>query len=409
MRTILLYLFITSYISVYAEQHDVKSLVSASLANSPYIDAKNLQIKATGLMVDQARLWGNPTVSGDFGAITQNDISGFSYTFRISQPVFFPGKQKLRASLAAHNQQFEMLNLRERKQLIQFNVIQSAYRYKLTEDMLQEFQARLNRFKMLRSAIAAKPAASPEIRAQKYIIENALRNSERDYFNLQKELAIALENLRVYLNQAETPSLALPLFSENPGLDRQAVLTEVLANNLLIQKIGVQVAQAETNATLLNREAYPDINIAAYYDKDTGPFQEHRFGGGLSLPIPLFNRNQHAAAAADDYALAARKEREYALNILKRDFNSVFEEYLVSLRLIEKFPIGEVKQTNRNLQSLTAEFMRSRLATLTYADAEQRMQDSIVSAYTAQMAYVNAVLQIALFRGSDDFAAYFSK
>jgi len=409
MRTILWCLFTSLYFSVYAEQYDLMSLVVASQANSPYIDAKNLQIKAAGLMVDQARVWGNPTLSGDFGGITQNDISGFSYSFRVSQPIFFPGKQRLRASLAAHNQQFEMLNLRERKQLIQFNVIQSAYRYKLTEDMLQEFQARLNRFKMLRSAIASKPAASPEIRAQKYIIENALRNSERDYFNLQKELAIALQNLKVYLDKTENLRLDLPLFAGNAALDREAMLAEVLANNLLIQKIGVQVAQAETNSTLLSKEAYPDINIAAYYDKDTGPFQEHRFGGGLSLPIPLFNRNQHAAAAADDYALAARKEREYALSILKRDFNAVFEEYSVSLRLIEKFPIDEVQATNRNLKNLTAEFMRSRLATLTYADAEQRMQDSIVSAYMAQMAYVNAVLQIALFRGSDDFAAYFHK
>lgn len=236
-----------------------------------------------------------------------------------------------------------------------------------------------------------------------------MRNSERDYFNLQKELAIALQNLKVYLDKTENLRLDLPLFAGNAALDREAMLAEVLANNLLIQKIGVQVAQAETNSTLLSKEAYPDINIAAYYDKDTGPFQEHRFGGGLSLPIPLFNRNQHAAAAADDYALAARKEREYALSILKRDFNAVFEEYSVSLRLIEKFPIDEVQATNRNLKNLTAEFMRSRLATLTYADAEQRMQDSIVSAYMAQMAYVNAVLQIALFRGSDDFAAYFHK
>lgn len=409
MRTIIFCLFTISYASVYAEEHNVQSLISASLANSPYIDAKNLQIKAAGLMVDQARLWGNPTLSSDFGGITQNDISGFSYSFRVSQPIFFPGKQKLRAALAAHNQQFEALNLRERKQLLQFNVIQSAYRYKLTEDMLEEFQARLNRFKMLRAAIAAKPAASPEIRAQKYIIENALRNSERDYFNLQKELAIALQNLGVYFDKTENLSLKLSFFSGNTTLDRETILAEVLANNILIQKIGVQVAQAETNSTLLTREAYPDINIAAYYDKDTGPFQEHRFGGGLSLPIPLFNRNQHASAAADDYALAARKEREYAMSILKRDFNAVFEEYLVSLRLIEKFPIDQVASTNQNLKSLTAEFMRSRLATLTYADAEQRMQDSIVSAYMAQMAYVNAVLQITLFRGSDDFAAYFVK
>lgn len=293
--------------------------------------------------------------------------------------------------------------------MIQLNVLQAAYRYKLTQDLLLHFQKRLDRFKILRAAIAAKPVVSPEIRAQKFIIENALKNSERDYLNLQREQAVALQSLNVYVKVSERPELLLPVFDEIAPLDRSAVLADVTANNILIKKIGIQVSQAETNSTLLSREAYPDINIAAYYDKDTGPFQEHRFGGGVSLPIPLFNRNQHAVAAAENYAQAAQKEREYAVELLKRDFNAAFEEYMMAAQLIEKFPISQVETTNRSLQNLTHEFMRSRLTTLTYADVEQRMHDFIVSAYMAQMAYVNAVLQIALYRGADDFSKYLTK
>ena len=129
----------------------------------------------------------------------------------------------------------------------------------------------------------------------------------------------------------------------------------------------------------------------------------------MSLPIPLFNRNQHAIAAAENYAQAAQKEREYAVDILKRDFNAAFEEYLVATQLIEKFPVDQVESTNRSLQNLTHEFMRGRLTTLTFADVEQRMRDFIVSAYMAQMAYVNAVLQIALYRGAADFSVYLTK
>ena len=114
-------------------------------------------------------------------------------------------------------------------------------------------------------------------------------------------------------------------------------------------------------------------------------------------------------AAAENYAQAAQKEREYAVDILKRDFNAAFEEYLVATQLIEKFPVDQVESTNRSLQNLTHEFMRGRLTTLTFADVEQRMRDFIVSAYMAQMAYVNAVLQIALYRGAADFSVYLTK
>ena len=408
MRSII-FLSAAFFMPLSAIQYDIDHLLKASQENSAFLDAKNLQIKASGLMIDQARVWGNPTLSGDFGGITQNDTSGFSYSFRVSQPFFFPGKQKLRAAFAAYNQQLEILSLQERKQLIQFNVLQAAYRYKLTEELLHHFQKRLDRFKVLRAAIAAKPLVSPEIRAQKFIIESALKNSERDYLNLQRELAVALQSLNVYVKVTERPELVLPAFDGVAPLDRSALLSEVAANNILIKKIGIQVSQAEANSTLLSREAYPDINIAAYYDKDTGPFQEHRFGGGVSLPIPLFNRNQHAVAAAENYAQAAQKEREYAVDILKRDFNAAFEEYLVATQLIEKFPVDQVESTNRSLQNLTHEFMRGRLTTLTFADVEQRMRDFIVSAYMAQMAYVNAVLQIALYRGAADFSVYLTK
>lgn len=405
MRSII-FLSVAFFMPLSAIQYDIDNLLKASQENSAFLDAKNLQIKASGLMIDQARVWGNPTLSGDFGGITQNDISGFSYSFRVSQPFFFPGKQKLRAAFAAYNQQLEILSLQERKQLIQFNVLQAAYRYKLTEELLHHFQKRLDRFKVLRAAIAAKPVESPEIRAQKFIIESALKNSERDYLNLQRELAVALQSLSVYVKIKEPPEFLFLTFDKVTPLDRGALFAEVTANNILIKKIAIQVSQAETNSRLLSREAYPDVNVAAFYNKDTGPFQEHRFGAGVSLPIPIFNRNQHAVAAAERHAQAALKEREYAIELLKRDFNAAFEEYLVAVQILEKYPVNQVETSNLSLQNLTQEFLRGRLTTLTFADVEQRTRDFIVSAYMAQMAYVNAVLQIAFYRGADDFSTY---
>lgn len=89
MRSII-FLSVAFLLPLSAIQYDIDHLLKTSLENSAFLDAKNLQIKASGLMIDQAKVWGNPTLSGDFGTINQNDISGFSYSFRVSQPVFFP-------------------------------------------------------------------------------------------------------------------------------------------------------------------------------------------------------------------------------------------------------------------------------------------------------------------------------
>jgi len=391
---------------LYAQSRGLAEIVKMAEANSPYLEAKNLQIQASGALVDQARLWGNPTISGDLGGITQNDISGLSYSITVSQPIFFPGKQKLRAAFAAYTRDTENLSLIERKQLIQFNVIQAAYRHKLTEDLLAQFKVRLNRFRMLRTAIAAKPIVSPEIKAQKLIIENALRNAERDYLNFQKDLVIATETLKTYIGNVENHDLALPLFYEPTQLDLDAILEAALANNILVKKIEIEALKAETNSSLLSREAYPDISVDAYYSKDTGPFQEHRFGGGVSFPLPIFNRNQHAVTAANQYTVAAKKEREYAVGILRRDTAAAFEDYRLGVEMIRKFPVSEVDSTNKSLAHLTSEFVRSRLTTLTFAEVEKRMTDQIASSFMAQMAYVNALLQLSLLEGSDDLTRH---
>ena len=74
MRSII-FLSVAFFMPLSAIQYDIDNLLKASQENSAFLDAKNLQIKASGLMIDQARVWCNPTLSGDFGGITQNDIS----------------------------------------------------------------------------------------------------------------------------------------------------------------------------------------------------------------------------------------------------------------------------------------------------------------------------------------------
>jgi len=69
------------------------------------------------------------------------------------------------------------------------------------------------------------------------------------------------------------------------------------------------VAQADANATLQRRQAIPDITVTVQYEREP-PDQSNTGGVGLSLPLPIWNRNTGNWEAAK----AARSQAEAQLD-----------------------------------------------------------------------------------------------
>jgi len=391
-----LFYFFTVFNPIFLAAADLslQELLQTAEQNSPFIEAKMLQMQASGYQTEQAGLWGNPQLQGELGGIQQNDIGGFAYSLRITQPIAFPGKLGARMEFQKFNQRIDSLDLLDRRQSIAFNVVTGAYSLNTAAELLHYFAARLERFKTLRIAIAARPSVSPEIQAQKLIVENALRNAERDFLNIQKETELARERLSLYIGDQAAKTIATPYFLTPTLIEKQEIQSKTMAQNILLQRLAAQVNQTYAQSRLLKREAYPDVNFIAYFDKDTGPFLEHRFGAGLSAPIPVFNRNQHAIKAAAAYTASLEKEKRFAEDTLRRDFNMLYREYLTARAMLEKFPLSERERLSSKIKTLTRELIKGRITILSFADMEQRSHDTIMSAFTVQLSYVTAVARL---------------
>ena len=190
-------------------------------------------------------------------------------------------------------------------------------------------------------------------------------------------------------------------------MDRKLLWRETLQNTILLRKLTLLINQSKSKIDLLKKEAYPDLSISGYYSKDTGIFQEQRIGVGISIPLPLFDRNQHSVMSAQNYAKSLNKEAEYAREILQRDFNSAFEEYLAARQLIVKFSIHKMNETDIYFNNLLGEFIKGRLELLTFLEVEAKIHQAHISAYLSQQSYVHALLQIFLISGKTDFAREF--
>jgi outer membrane protein, heavy metal efflux system len=79
-----------------------------------------------------------------------------------------------------------------------------------------------------------------------------------------------------------------------------------------VRAAAAAVEGAEADATLQRALRWPDPTFQAQYEDDQSAADAHSVGVGISLPIPLFNRNQGGVRAADVALQAARRRLEQA-------------------------------------------------------------------------------------------------
>jgi len=76
-----------------------------------------------------------------------------------------------------------------------------------------------------------------------------------------------------------------------------------------------EVAQQGLKVRLAHNERHPALSFGPFYSLETAPEQEHQIGLGLSLPLPLWDRNAGNIATSE----ARRQQAEASLVATQRD------------------------------------------------------------------------------------------
>ncbi|HJQ66485.1 MAG TPA: TolC family protein, partial [Gemmatimonadales bacterium] len=135
----------------------------------------------------------------------------------------------------------------------------------------------------------------------------------------------------------------------------------------------------------------------------TRPIQDvfHYFGGGVSITLPLRNRNQGNIAAARAEANAADRRQEFLLLTVRQEVNSAFTQYDAARRSLEIFERGVRDVARRNLDVVRQTYQLGRGSVLDVI-AEQRRYIEIENGYTEALKQVyDASVDIERVIGTD--------
>jgi cobalt-zinc-cadmium efflux system outer membrane protein len=243
----------------------------------------------------KAKLFPNPKLTVNYTGLQTSDLragDNTQSTYRVDQLIELGGKRALRSSVATESLEASKLLHREAVRTL----LSSFYSlfYNLNLDLLNVTLAREDLAHYDRALDIAEKRFNAgflslvdytKLKVARIDIENSLITLENQYKNDTEQFRLLIGS-----PQQVTPS---------PGQIRKS-FREYIEEDLIdkayqhrsdLQALERQLKSGEYNISLAKAVAIPDVTVGAEYE-NFGPQQTSGVGFGVSLNIPIFNRNQ---------------------------------------------------------------------------------------------------------------------
>ncbi len=280
----------------------LRQALSLALLRNPELAAFSWEVRAREARALQASLLPNPEISVELENIGgSGEASGFDQTettIGLSQLIELGGKRgkrtrvaALESDLAAWDYEIKRLDVLTQVTQSFVGVISAQERVALNTELVRVAQRFVNIVAQRVQAGATSPAEESRARV-------ALSNAQIQLDRTQRELEAARKRL------AATWGSSDPAFQQAGGqLDTSLKILEydqllsLLSQNPEIARWAVEMKRRGAVLSLAKAQSIPDPSIGGGLRR-LNESDDNAFVVGLSIPVPIFNRNQGATEAA---------------------------------------------------------------------------------------------------------------
>lgn len=241
------------------------------------------------------------------------------------------------------------------------------------------------------------------LRARRALIEGRLQASVLKL----KQLAGIPADEPLRLGEA----LAAPLLPEPPAsLDAAVEIALRTRPDLKFTRLAEEVAHA--GYRLAKAEASPQVTAFTRYGQTSSAFDEtpigflqdrdKLFSFGVSITLPVFNRNQGAKAEAQLAITQAQKRREFAESVVRAEVASAYRRYEAAQVSFQLYEQGVIARSAQNVRTMRAAYEAGafRISELLaeqrrLIDSQREMTEALTERYRA-LAEMQAALGVTV-------------
>jgi cobalt-zinc-cadmium efflux system outer membrane protein len=382
------------------------ALVTEALEKNPELRFYEAEIAAAQAGRKTAGALANPEASAGIGQkrITGNGVSdeGVAWSVSVMQPFEWPGRLGLRKAIANRDIELAQLGYERFKVALTGRVRTLAYGWFAAQEKSAAAGEVAERFKALREVLVQRDPAGLTPLLETRVIEATELNAQRkasDALLAAQSALLELNQLRGIAPDKKILIESAPL-TFHPIVERQTLLVSARTNNFELRMRAVELAQQGFRVNLAKNERYPALSVGpTFTDEKVAGTREQTIGVGISLPLPLWNRNDGNVAAAN----ARQMQAEVSFNVTEREVQrqvlTAALTYETKLREMAKWRPDSVQHFKEAAELADRHYRLGAVPISTYVELQQQYLDAVEGLLDTKREAFEAAAQLELLTG----------
>ena len=348
----------------------LEQAVAKALAANPTLRAAALDVAIADGARRQAGVFRNPEVS----FVREGSQRGTrTQTVQLSQVLELGGKRSARIRLAERERSLAEGNLGVARTDLRADVTAAYFDALGAQERLQIAQASLDVASKAATAAEKRVAAGRVSPVEQDRAGVAQASARLDLAQAQSELSIAMHTLAAYWG--ETAAVSRPLVVPELDLAAAPSLSELqqrLDASPQLRRSRLQVEREEAQVGLDRSQRMPDVTLMVGRQKDD-EIGRTQTVLGVSLPIPLFNRNQGSLQASLSRAEKARTELEASRLRLHQSLTTAYQRAQLSREQVRTMREDILPRAQRVFDAAVTGFEAGKFSFLDVLDAQRTL------------------------------------
>lgn len=394
--------------SAKAEPVSISSLVSKVVATHPEVRFYEAEIAAGKGGQQTAATIANPELETSFGTWRIKDLSGGGksdgpvWAVTLSQPIEWPGRIALRKAIALKKTEVAQLGLDQFKATLAGKVRSSAWTLMAAQEKARAAGEVSQRLTSLADVLLQRDPAGPAPRLEARIIQATALTLGAEATKAYRELADA----KFALNQmlGEKPDHEIEVKKEHltlaPAPALESLLAKARTHNFDLRARMLDVEQQGFSVKLAENERWPSFKVSPYVQQQRAETKETQFGIGISIPLPLWDKNKGNIATAKARQVQAEMMLAAQMRELERAVASNRSEYASYAGELAKWPADVLESFQKAAAEADEHYRLGALPLSTYIELQKQTIEAMNAVLEGQLGALQARMKIEQLTGT---------
>lgn len=390
----------------------IKQAEELFFKNNFLLLAQQYNIDKADAAIIQSKVYPNPEVSADMIAYQgQNNLyfptgSQGNFAAGLEQLIIIGGKRKAQIELAKNDKKMAEAELTDLTRNLQFQIWQSFYTLHNQQKIIEKYNKLLDRLSALISSYEVQVAKNNIALKDLVRLKSVYVKINNDKSEESQTLIEEQKQLNILLGTTATITTEYTTADANGYADQsflyEDILNKSLQNRPDLNQAKLATESAKLNLSLQRKLAIPDITLRGGYNQRGDAFN-NQYNAGLSIPLPVFDRNRGNIQRAKIEQMEGEKNVAYKQLEVQNEVLAAYENFTRSVDEYKRINSLINQDFDAVFNGISTNFQKGNVSMIEFADFFEAYNEAQTEVERVKQQLAVAAAQINYVTGTNNF------